>query len=117
MNKEPVVKIYIKERDYEQYVFGDYREIDSLNLASFLNFLESYIEKAKKAYSGCWQNHLPPWLNSCKEFSQGGSAPIKTYEELIKVMALAGAALETYAEVNPSEWRVDYEDESKKWKE
>lgn len=116
MRKELIIKVYTKEREYEQYVFGDYGEIESLNLASFLNFLETYIRKARQAYSGRWENKLPPWLLSCKEFSQGGAAPVKTYEELIKVMALAGAALETYAVIDPYEWRIDYELDGKKWK-
>lgn len=79
-----------------------------MNFASFIQFVEEYLKRTKAAYCGHWKEDLPPWLNNCKEMEEG-SAPIEAYEELIKVMALAGAALETYSDLNPYEWRNDQE--------
>ena len=112
MNK--VVEIYKKEREYQQRCFGDYKNLP-LNLGSFLIFIEEYLQRAKKAYSGLWQKELPDWLVGCEEM-QDGSAPVKVYEELIKVMALAGAALETYSVLDPNQWRTSPE-EGRKWRE
>lgn len=116
MSKD-IKELYTREREYERFVFGEYEDIESLNLASFLNFLDLYLARAKQAYAGKWENELPSWLISCKEFEEGGTAPIKVYEELIKVMTLAGAALETFANIDPTQWRINREEESKKWRE
>lgn len=115
-NQRKVLQIYQKEREYQKCCFGEYKHIHSLNFASFLEFIEEYIRKAKAAYCGPWQKQLTPWLESCKEMEEGGSAPIDAYAEIIKVMALAGAALETYSELNPYEWRPEPESEGQKWK-
>jgi len=115
LNEEKIIEIYKKERKYQRECFGEYTKIKSLNFASFLNFIKTYLEKAEKAYSGKWDQKLPTWLINCKEMEEG-SAPVLAYEELIKVMALAGAALETYANINPNDWRIDPE-EFRKWKE
>jgi len=109
--------LYQKERDYERHVFGEYSQDKSLNFASFLIFLEQYIKKAKKAYCGKWDDELPPWLKMCDEFENHGVAPTKAYEEIIKVMALAGAALETYAVIDSSKWREHPERDALKWKD
>ena len=114
--EETVISIYKRERKYQKYCFGDYTKIDQLNLASFLEFIEEYLSRAKKSYCGRWHDDLPPWMKSCKEIEMG-TAPTKVYEELIKVMTLAGAALETYAELNPDKWRENPEEEGQKWKE
>lgn len=116
MDIQTLIELYKKERNYQKECFGEYSRIKALNFASFLNFIRIYLEKSEKEYSGVWDQHLPPWLIDCKERIDGGSAPVKAYEELIKVMALAGAALETYTDINPQEWRSDPE-EGKKWKE
>lgn len=116
MDIQTLIEIYKKERKYQKECFGEYSKIKSLNFASFLNFIRIYLEKSEKEYSGLWDQDLPPWLVNCKEMSEGGSAPVKAYEELIKVMALAGAALETYTILDPQEWRSDPE-EGRKWKE
>jgi hypothetical protein len=112
---EKILEVYKKEREYQRECFGEYINIKSLNFASFLNFIKTYLEKAEKSYSEKWDQSLPPWLLSCKEIEEG-SAPVQAYEELIKVMALAGAALETYTDINPEEWRGD-PNEGRKWKE
>jgi len=109
--------LYDKERQYECQVFGNYKDISSLSFPSFIIFLEQYIEKAKKAYSGKWDKELPEWLKTCKEFEQHGTAPVKAYEELIKVMTLAGAALETYSDIDSSKWRENSENDALKWQE
>jgi hypothetical protein len=114
-NEEKVIELYRKERDYQRSCFGEYTNIKSLNFASFLNFIRTYLNKAEKSYSEKWDQDLPSWLENCKEMEEG-TAPVEAYEELIKVMALAGAALETFTESNPTEWRTD-PDESRKWKE
>ena len=46
--EERVMGVYKRERSYQRHCFGDYSEIESLNLASFLEFIEAYLEKAKK---------------------------------------------------------------------
>jgi hypothetical protein len=110
-----ISQLYAKERNYQLCAFGEYENIQSLNLASFLLLIEKYLEKAKKSYVGPWTKELPNWLNDCQESFTEGSAPVETYEELIKVFALAGAALETYADFNLSEWRQNITEDLKKW--
>jgi len=110
-------ELYQKEREYERSVFGEYRDDPSLSFPSFLIFLEEYIKKAKQAYVGKWDKDLPPWMKTCVEHQNSGFAPVKAYEELIKVMALAGAALETYSAIDPSKWRENAESDALKWKE
>lgn len=112
-----IMKLYFKERDYETQVFGDYANDQSLSFPSFLMFLKTYVDKAIEAYTGKWQRELPPWLITCKELQNHGVAPIKAYEEVIKIMALAGAALETYTEIDAEKWRENPEEDSKKWLE
>ena len=106
MDQEKLFKLYLIEREYQRKVFGDYRDKPSLNLASFIVFLETYLKRAKESYAENWTASLPDWLEDCIEYDQG-TAPVKTYEFIIKIMALAGAALETYTEINPDEWRRD----------
>ena len=102
-----VIELYRRERKHETIKFGDYKKIKSLNLASFILLLKQYVERAEKAYTSEWSSELPEWLNGCAEYDIHGSAPIEAYEEIIKIMALAGATLETYCEVLPDGWR-DY---------
>jgi hypothetical protein len=90
MTKDEVLLLYRKEREYEETVFGDYKNIKSLSLPSFIVFLRKYLNKVDNAYSGKWQSELPHWLLSCREFEDEGTAPVEVYEELIKLMALAG---------------------------
>jgi len=117
MNISDLIALYEKERDYETRIFGNYAEVEALNFASFLLFLKKYIDKALVAYTGKWDTDLPPWLMNCKEYQQDGSAPVKAYEEVIKIMALSGAALETYANIDPEKWREDLEMCLSKWKD
>jgi len=116
MNEAKVTEIYKREREYQRLCFGEYADLNSLNFASFLQFIEEYLQKAKKSYSGKWDTEMPGWLISCKEMEEG-SAPVEAYEEIIKVMALCGAALETYTALNPSAWRKNPEDDGQKWRE
>jgi hypothetical protein len=105
MTREEVIKLYQKEREYQERIFGEYKDNPSLNLASFLLFLDNYLNKAKKYYASVWTSELPPWLNATKESVTQETCPAQTYEELIKIMTLAGAALESYASINPEIWR------------
>ena len=116
MKPKDVIALYEKEREYETAVFGDYANVKSLNLASFIIFLDIYLKKVKAAYSGKWNDELPPWLITCKEYEQNETAPVKAYEEIIKIMALAGATLEAYTEIDTSNWREDLQAEMRKWK-
>ena len=118
MNVRQIIELYERERQYQKSCFGEYKNVKSLNLASFLEFIEEYVRKAKQAYCGPWnkQEDMPPWMNTCKEMEEG-SAPIEVYAELIKVMTLAGAALETFSDLNPRRWRFDSERDALKWKE
>jgi hypothetical protein len=116
IKREIIKRIYDKEREYQKCCFGEYEHLNSLNFASFLIFIDEYLQKAKKAYCGPWKKDNPEWLQACKEMSEG-SGPFDAYAELIKVFALSGAALETFSVLRPDKWREDPESEGKKWKE
>lgn len=107
MGINSVINLYIKEREYEEEVFGNYVNNQCLNLASFIMFLDTYITRAKKTYTEKWVKDLPKWMLSSKEDMLNGSTPVETYECLVKIMALAGAALESYVEINPEKWREE----------
>lgn len=117
MDVEKILELYERERDYQTCIFGSYKDLKFLNVASFLTFLEKYLQEAKKAYNGPWTHDRPAWLANCEELQHNPTAPIETYENLIKIMALAGAALETYADINPNLWRVNPLAEGAKWLE
>ncbi len=117
MNIVDLMSLYRKERNYETCVFGDYDKVEALNFASFLLFIREYADRALTAYTGKWDTELPPWLITSKEYQQDGSAPVKAYEEVVKIMALAGAALETYTKIDPEKWREDIEAHMSKWKD
>ena len=106
MNESTLIELYKKERAYQKKCFGEYANVKSLNFASFLEFIEEYLRKAKTAYCGPWNKEIPDWMNNCKELEEG-TAPFEAYAELIKVMALSGAALETFSELNPHKWRLN----------
>jgi len=109
MSREVLISILNKELDYQRTIFGDYKDDPNMNVASLIIIIEEYLEKAKKSFISKWEQELPDWLNYCKE--QGDTnlspwpAPVKTYEELIKVFALAGATLEAFTQLNPEHWR------------
>jgi len=105
MTREEIKRLYDKERDYQKTVYGDYRQNESLNLASFLQFIKHYTDKAGDAYVKKWTNDLPPWLKNCVESSAQGTAPVGTYDCVIIIMALAGAILESYTSIDVDEWR------------
>jgi hypothetical protein len=105
MKEEDILKLYQKEREYQKDVFGEYKNNPSLNVGSFLLFLDEYLDKAKKSYVSKWTNNPPSWLKSTKELSQQGSCPASTYDELIKIFVLAGAALESYTVIDIDKWR------------
>lgn len=106
--------LYKKEREYQKCCFGEYKDLKALNFSSFLLFIEKYLDKSKEGYTGKWVSKLPNWLESTTELKEG-SAPVDAYEQLVKVFVLAGAALETYASINPDEWRKHPEEDIKKW--
>lgn len=107
MTTNEIIKLYEKERQYQKNVFGEYKNNPSLNLASFLAFIETYIDRAIKDYSEKWTNKKPEWLLASSELIIQGSCPMDTYESLIKIFALSGAALETYSAIDVSKWRND----------
>jgi len=115
MESDKVIELYLKEREYQKRVFGDYKNISVLNLASFLLLHREYVQKAENMYAQQWDNDLPPWLGNCREHEIQGTAPVKTYEAIIKNFALHGAAIETFTSINPSMWRFG-EDIKPKWK-
>jgi hypothetical protein len=116
MDEEQLIELYRKEREYQRSCFGEYSDLESLNFASFLNFIETYLKRAKDSYSEAWERKLPGWLRYSKESLVEGTAPVKAYEEIIKVMALAGAALETFTNIDVDEWRKNPEKDGEKWK-
>jgi len=117
MKIETLFELYKKEREYQRCCFGEYKDVDSLNFASFLLFIEEYLKKSQQGYCGPWVTDIEraPWLLNCKELLEG-SAPQKAYEELIKIFTLAGAALETFADIDPDKWRENAEQDFVKWK-
>lgn len=117
MEQSDIIKLFIKERDYETCVFGDYKNNPTLNFASFITFLKIYLNRVEKAYAGVWspKEKFPDWLKNTVESKHGGTGPVEAYENLIKLMALAGAALEAYVDVDVDSWRRNPELDSKKW--
>jgi len=107
-----VYRLYSKERQYQKKVFGNYEMNPTLNLGSFLVFLQDYVNRAVRSYTQKWSRELPEWLVDCREHEQQGTAPIKAYEELVEIHALSGAALEAFATINPDKWRKDSKEES-----
>ncbi len=100
-----VFLIYSKERKYQKMIYGEYENNPSLNLASFLVFLKDYIDRAISSYTQKWDHELPEWLLECREHARQGTAPVEAYEELIKIHALSGAALEAFSLINVDKWR------------
>jgi hypothetical protein len=98
--------LYLKERDYQKSIFGNLNN-QNFNVATFLQFIEEYLQKAKHDYASKWDTDIPEWMFSCKELEFQSSAPIKTYEHLIKVYALTGAALELFCRIDVDKWRED----------
>jgi len=115
MDANDLFKLYLKERQYQEEAFGPYENNPALNLSSFLAFIEETLRKAKKGYVGAWSKDLPLWLKECAESSSQGTAPAATYGYLIKVFVLAGAALESYSEIDIENWRS--QGIKDKWKE
>lgn len=113
IEKNLVRDIYLKEREYQKRIFGNQKGNEAMNVSSFLTFLQSYIDKASKSYCEKWNNNLPDWLIQCREFSLQKTAPVKTYSYLIKILALTGAALEFFTDINVNEWRN--EEPNTKW--
>lgn len=105
MTEEETIKLYKKEREYQKSVFGEYKNNPCLNLGSFLLFIDSSLQKAKKYYVSKWTNDLPTWLLTTSEYKSQESAPAEAYEELIKIFALAGSALESYTAIDSARWR------------
>ena len=106
MTTEELFQLYLREREYQRQVFGEYSK-SPLNVASFLILHQEYTKKAQSLYIQQWDHSLPPWLLNTIEFSQQGSAPVKTYQEIIKNFALHGACLETFIHADPRLWRWD----------
>jgi len=115
MDSERLFTLYQKEREYQKRVFGNYENIEVLNLSSFLLFHREYLRKAEHAYVQRWNTDLPPWLANCREFEIQGAAPVNVYKEIIKNFTLHGAVLEAFTEINPSMWRFG-ESINLKWK-
>lgn len=107
--QEDIIELYKKERQYQINLHGDYKQAPQLSLASFVIFLRRYLNKIEEAYTESWSDEKPDWLTTTKEFEESGTAPIKAYMELIKLFTLAGAALETYTDLEVSKWRCDHD--------
>ncbi len=109
-----IIELYNKEREYQKTIFGNYQNHPKFNTATFILFIEEYIKKAKENYANVWTDNLPDWLIDCNESENGATAPVEAYEALIKVFALAGAALEAYTDIDINNWRK--EGVKEKWK-
>jgi hypothetical protein len=113
MERKKLLQLYEKERRYQDSVFGDPKKNPNLNVASFLLFIKTYVDRAASEYLNKWDSEVPEWFNGSIEYSTQETAPVKTYEDLVKIMALAGAALEAFVEIEPEYWRT--EGVKKKW--
>lgn len=116
MDIQELFNLYKKEREYQKQMFGEYETNSALNLASFLNFIDVTLNKAKEKYVGAWTKDLPDWLINCIEAESQGTAPVRTYEYLIKIFVLAGAALESYTEIEVDKWRTKDQIDKNKWR-
>ena len=109
MSRNELVELLNKELDYQVSIFGRYKDDPNMNVASLILMIEEYLDKAKKAYMKQWKHEMPDWLKYAKEQGEDNlspwPAPTKTYEELIKVFALAGAALESFTLIDAKHWR------------
>lgn len=106
MDRQTAINLYIKERLYEESIFGDYSKDPNMNVASVILMIEVYLKKAKEAYVSKWEYDRPDWLLNASECKHGTCpVPSKTYEHLIKVFALAGASLEAFTDIDPNLWR------------
>jgi hypothetical protein len=105
-----IIELYKKERQYQKSLHGEYTDAIQLSFPSFVIFLRRYLDKIEEAYTEGWVEEKPSWLASSEEFNKSGSAPIKSYMELIKLFTLAGAALETYTEIDVKQWRCELND-------
>ncbi len=111
MNRKKLIDLLEKELSYQKSIFGDYKNDPNLNVASLILMIRTYLDKAEKSYVSKWKHEMPDWLLRSKE--QGDTnlsplpTPVKTYEELIKVFALTGAALEAFTNIDPEHWRED----------
>lgn len=117
MKKEDVIKLLEKEREYEKKIFGDYKELQFLNPASFLIMIQKYIGEMESAYQRPWKNRdeFPAWLKDCFEAKHANTAPTEFYENVIKLTALGMAILETYADLDVDKWRECPERDGQKW--
>jgi hypothetical protein len=105
---DKMCELYIKEREYQKSIFGEYSNNPNFNVATFLQFIEHYLEKSKKAYVSKWTKERPEWLKDCTEFlgePDERTAPIEAYEQLVKIFTLAGAALESFTDIDIDKWR------------
>lgn len=111
MSRNKLFELLEKELNYQKSIFGDYKNDPNLNVASLILLIRTYLDKAEKAYGSKWKHEMPDWLIRVKE--QGDDelsskpSPVETYEDLIKVFALSGAALLSFTNIDPDHWRED----------
>ena len=72
MDRQSLVDLYVKEREYQEKIFGKYEDIKTFNLATFLSFIIRYAMKCNEAYVSKWVKKRPSWLLTCKEKELGG---------------------------------------------
>jgi len=116
MSMDDTFALVAKEMEYQRRVFGDYGDLKALNLASHMIFQEDYMKRAKQAYVQSWTTDLPPWMLNCKEVQLQRSAPVLTYEAIIKNAALHMSCLKANLMADPIMWRSDGKINNK-WKE
>ena len=107
MSLQTTFDLVAKEMDYQKRVFGDYSDLKALNLASHLIFQENYLNRAKNAYVQRWDSIVPPWMGNCRELQMQSSAPVLSYEAIIKNAALHLSCLKSNLNANPDMWRFD----------
>jgi len=107
MDMDTTFALIAKEMEYQRRVFGDYSDLKALNLASHLVFQEDYLNRAKNAYVQRWDSQVPPWMLNCSELQIQRSAPVLTYDAIIKNAALHMSCLKANLMADPIMWRAD----------
>ena len=91
MNQDKIFELYIKEREYQKEIFGDFKDNPTLNLASFLILVDKYLKKATNSYLDKWHSNLPDWLLSCKECEQQNTTGAEPDVAVAPMIVVGGA--------------------------
>ena len=85
MKREDVFKLYEKEREYQDKKFGGEENDTKYGVGGFLVFINKYLNDAMVSLTS---SEIEDALN-----------------EIVKIMALAGSALENFGDIDVEKWR------------